>query len=96
MSPFLYSFFTPLHSPPIVAIGYFGFETRIGIIWHRAKPNIGHASVQRNVTLEPDHKSSQHPDLKDYCQMDKICPSLSKQKQTKQCHQPKSIREMLF
>ena len=33
---------TPIHAPPLVPIGYFGFETRIEIIWHRAKPNIGY------------------------------------------------------
>ena len=41
---------SPIHAPPLVPIGYFGFETRIEIIWHRAKPNIGHASFERNIT----------------------------------------------
>ena len=41
---------TPLHA--IVATGYFGFETRIEIIWHRAKPNIGHACLERNNTKD--------------------------------------------
>ena len=41
---------TPIHAPSLVAIGYFGFETRIEIIWHRAKPNIGRASFARNIT----------------------------------------------
>ena len=47
---FLYSGFHPTYAPPLAAIGYFGFETRIGIMWHRAKPNIGHASLERHVT----------------------------------------------
>ena len=47
---FLYSGFHPTYAPPLAAIGYFGFETSLEIMWHRTKPNIGHASLERYVT----------------------------------------------